>query len=121
MKYFILIALFIGLAWRFIANMQETWLGFYYPEGSFGSTIYSTEFKTKEQCISWAENYRKSRPQDYNIHPQDLYECGKNCKVSDDYKYLLEHDPEYTSQNPPTYICKVTFDGGDWRRGDYGE
>lgn len=82
-------------------------MGFYYPEGNLVSnTIYSPEFNTKEKCISWAENIRTSRPQDSGLDPQDLYECGKSCKLNNPGLRLYE--------------CSQTFDGGDWRRGDYG-
>ena len=89
---------------------KDTWRGFYYPQGSLvGPYVYSPEYSTKEDCISWAENEWKLRPEDADIAPQDLYECGKNCKL---------HDPN----NPGSiYVCEVNFDGGDWRRADYGE
>lgn len=50
-----------------------------------------------------------SRPQDKDIPPQDLYECGKDCQ-------------NFIDNNPLSVrVCKQNFDGGDWRRGDYGE
>lgn len=102
------ILIVIALVWFFFFRGHDTWMGFYYPEGDLaGQAIYSPEFKKKEECISWAENKRASRPGDAEIHPQDLYECGKNCKIRNESIGLYE--------------CMVTFDGGDWRRGDYGE
>lgn len=98
----------IGIVWWFMRGKQQAWRGFYYPGGVIsGPAIYSPEYKTKEDCISWAENEWKLRPQDSLLDPQDLYECGKNCKVR--------------NKEIGLHVCDQTFDGGDWRRGDYGE
>lgn len=98
----------ISLIWWFIASRREVWMGFYYPGGNIsGDAIYSPEVKDKEACIRWAEDMWHSRPSDRDVNPQDLYECGKNCEIRNAGLGL--------------YQCKQTFDGGDWRRGDYGE
>jgi len=103
----IVITILLFLAWKLYSNANQKWMGFYYPEGDLVSnTTYSPEFDTKEQCISWAENIRVSRPADANVDPQDLYECGKSCKLRNSKLGLYE--------------CGQSFDGGDWRRGDYG-
>jgi len=88
---------------------QSGWLGFYYPGGALTSPIYSPELKSKEECIKWGEAMIKSRPQDQSLQPQDLYECGRDCKR------MIEDDPYSTR------VCQQNFDGGDWRRGDYGD
>lgn len=82
---------------------KDTWMGFYYKGGDPFDTKYSPVFSTKEECIEWAENLRNSNPRDKTVSPGQLYECGKNCK------------PDNT-----LYICKITFDDADWRRGDFG-
>jgi len=89
---------------------EDKWRGFYYPNGSFAPVIYSPEYSSEEDCINWAENERNLRPEDAGLEPQNLYECGKNCKLSN------PKDPVDS-----IYICEQTFDGGDWRRGDYGK
>lgn len=101
----ILIILIIVVGVYFLSGKNDNWIGFYYPNrNNSGEAIYSPQFKTKEKCIAWAENTWDSRLSDRNIDPQDLYECGKNCVL----------------QSWGLYICDVAFDGGDWRRGDYG-
>ncbi len=96
------------ILWFFFGRQQDNWRGFYYPGGNIsGPAIYSPEYKTKEDCIAWGENERTLRPQDSSIDPQDLYECGKNCKVQ--------------NKEIGLHVCEKTFDGGDWRRGDYGD
>lgn len=103
---YILIALGLVL-WLVFGRKDNTWRGFYYEGGSFASVVYSPEYKTKEDCIAWGENERQRRPSDSSIDPQNLYECGKNCKVQ--------------NKEVGLHVCEVTFDGGDWRRGDYGD
>ncbi len=96
-----------GIFW-FLLIKHDSWRGFYYPGGILsGPVVYSPEYKTKEDCISWAENEWKSRSEDAEINPQNLYECGKNCKVQ--------------NKEIGLHVCEKTFDGGDWRRGNYGD
>lgn len=95
------------IIWFLFGRQSESWRGFYYEGGSYGSVVYSPDYKTKEDCIAWGENERSRRPNDSSIDPQNLYECGKNCKVQ--------------NKEIGLHVCEVTFDGGDWRRGDYGE
>ncbi len=101
---------------------KDTWMGFYYKGGNYFDTKYSPVFSTKEGCIEWAEELRNSNPKDKAVSPGHLYECGKNCKLDDDYQYLLNNSPESITENnlQPMYICKVTFDDADWRRGNFG-
>jgi hypothetical protein len=106
--FWIFIVLIVGY-WSIWGRKADVWKGFYYINGLSSSVIYSPEYKTKEDCISWAENEWKLHPSDANLAPQDLYECGSNCKL---------FDPNFPNS---TYICEQNFDGGDWRRGDYGK
>jgi len=108
------------------------WMGFYYPQGVGGETIYSNkdEFETPADCVNWVKNTASKKPpsSDFMQNSKDvilrnLYECGKNCELSDDSKYLLKYRPDSISGPDaivePEYICKSTFDGGDYLRGDY--
>lgn len=102
--------LVIGVIGWIVKGNSDVWRGFYYPGGVLsGPVIYSPEYKNKEDCISWSENEWRLHPSDANLNPQDLYECGKNCKIN---------NPSNPAQS--IYVCEQNFDGGDWRRGDYG-
>ena len=73
-------------------SKKESWLGFYYPNGCLSCEsdyIFSPEFDSKEQCFAWANDIKRRRD-----NPEDLFECGLNCK-KDDYGM---------------YICKETVD-----------
>jgi len=104
------------------ALRKDTWMGFYYKGGNYFDAKYSPVFSSKEECIEWAEELRNSNLKDESVSPGHLYECGKNCKLDNDYKYLLNNNPGAITENnlQPMYICKVTFDDADWRRGDFG-
>ena len=109
MKNWVWIVIILGILLFIFIRKLDVWRGFYYVGGSFGAVIYSPEYKTKEDYIRWAENEWKSHPEDANLAPQDLYECGSNCKLDN-------------PNNPDSiYICEQNFDGGDWRKGDYGK
>lgn len=103
------IVLGVGLILWFISTRQEKWEGVYYPSGEMTNPIYSSSLTSKEDCIRWGEGMINSRPQDKEFAPQDLYECGRNCKN------FIDNDPLSVR------VCEQNFDGGDWRRGDYGK
>jgi len=87
MKNFIIIILVV-VAGYFILNQKERWLGFYYPDGCLGCSenyIYSPKFETREQCFDWADALKIERD-----NPNDLFECGKNCKEQDSGMYICE-------------------------------
>ena len=88
---------------------EDTWKGFYYPDGNKFEPIYSGDFLTHSDCINWAKSVLNSRPQDKEVSIGDLYECGKNCKVTDTYKYLVKNKPDYQFKNYPTYVCDETY------------
>ena len=74
---------------------DETWLGFYYPDGCLNCTdqyIFSPEFDNRASCFSWATNLRQKRN-----NPNDTFECGKNCKTPDgpDGFYVCEETVDY--------------------------
>lgn len=88
---------------------KDRWKGFYYPGGNLLRPIYSGDFLTHSDCILWAEGLLDSRPQDRDIRRSNLYECGKNCELSDTYKYLVKNKPDYKFRDYPTYVCEETF------------
>lgn len=80
MKKIIVGLLFILMG---VGCTNETWQGFYYPDGCLSCDdkyIYSPKFKDKEICLNWAEDLKQKRH-----NPDDLYECGKNCKENKEF------------------------------------
>lgn len=75
-------------------SFRDTWQGFYYPDGCLACSdkyIFSPIFNDKESCLNWAEDLKEKKGK-----PDDLYECGKNCK------------PPKTPDG--FYLCKETVD-----------
>lgn len=71
----------------------DIWQGFYYPDGCLAcedSYIYSPVFHDSLSCLNWAYDYQRVRG-----GPEDLWECGKNCEMDDDYGL---------------YVCEETID-----------
>lgn len=74
-----------------IFNGKDVWMGFYYPDGCLSCSenyIYSPKFDKKDECFDWGENLKDSRN-----NPEDLFECGLNCKDKGGY-----------------FVCKETVD-----------
>jgi len=68
--------------------IRETWQGVYYPNGCLACDedyIFSPVFKTKEECLNWANRIKTRRNNE-----SDLYECGKNCKWKDELMVCKE-------------------------------
>src|SRR3989344_685071 len=73
---------------------SEKWQGFYYPDGCLSCEedyIFSPTFEGLDQCRDWAEDLKSRRS-----NSNDLYECGKNCKLLADGSGM--------------YLCKETVD-----------
>lgn len=121
--FLLLITLIIGIFIGQNGSKKDYWSGVYYPEGNLaGNAIYSPRFDLKEECIGWAMNERGKSPQDKEIDLQDLWECNKNCRLEDNYKFLVHNNKQYILEgnNGPLYVCDDGgFDGGDWIRGDF--
>lgn len=69
---------------------QETWQGFYYPDGCLvcqENYIYSPTFTDRASCLAWASHLKAQRG-----NQNDTYECGKNCKAPDHKDGLYECD-----------------------------
>jgi len=66
----------------------DKWDGWFYRRGNTFSPIHGGPFKTKRECLDWAEKQVTSFSDDF--------ECGKNCKPSETGTYN---------------ICEVTVDG----------
>lgn len=102
---------------------QDYWSGVYYLGGNTsGNAIYSPFFETKEECIGWAINERGKKPEDLEVPLQDLWECNRNCRLAEHYKFLVRNSREYILETNagPLYVCDDGgFDGGDWMRGDF--
>lgn len=84
------------------------WIGWYYPDASnLLNYKQSPELDSLEQCREWVDQISGGRT-DTGFD----YECGKNCEISDDYKYLQENSPdklvEYNLK--PTYVCNETVE-----------
>ena len=90
MKGIITLIIIVGLIY-FGYNLffKESWQGFYYPNGCLvceDSYIFSPIFSSKEECLDWADKLLMKRN-----NPNDLYECGKNCKWKEEFNgYLCE-------------------------------
>jgi hypothetical protein len=86
---------------------SNKWTGFYYPNGTGGTTIYSyvDQFQNYEECNIWVnmQNRKYSNPESAD------WECGKSCKLSKDSEYLLKHSPETAKKLGPMYVCKETM------------
>lgn len=79
MKHFFVLVIFLfGLM-----ACSDKWTGFYYPyKSNLSRHIKSPEFKSLEECRAWVSD------QIYTYNPSGEnydYECGKNCKYSDEY------------------------------------
>ena len=85
-KEIIILIVIIFAVYFFIK--QDKWLWFYYPGGCLGCSenyIYSPEFKTKDECFDWAYTLKDKRN-----NPDDLFECGRNCKTEDGIGYVCQ-------------------------------
>ncbi|MFY9484296.1 MAG: hypothetical protein WAP74_01585 [Patescibacteria group bacterium] len=106
-----LIILGLGLIWFLFFRGHDKWykwLGFYYPNaGDLLNYKQSSELNSLEECREWVDVISGGRT-DTGFD----YECGKNCKLTDDYKYLLKNDPKKLTQYnlKPTYVCKQTLE-----------
>lgn len=97
----------LGLIWFFFFRGHDKWLGFYYPNaGDLLTYKQSSELDSLEECREWVDIVSGGRT-DTGFD----YECGKNCKLTDDYKYLLKNDPKKLTQYnlKPTYVCEETL------------
>lgn len=71
-----------------IIPKKEKWNGVYYPNGCLvceNEYIFSPTYNTKEDCLNWATTIRAQRN-----NPDDLFECGKNCKWKDGLQVCKE-------------------------------
>ncbi len=78
--------LLIIILFFLIGCAKTTWQGVYYPNGCLlceDDYIFSRVYSTSEECLNWAKVKFNSRN-----NPNDLYECGKNCKT-DDYGLMI--------------------------------
>lgn len=70
---------------------KDNYNGFFYPDGCLtceDNYIFSPTFNSAEECIDWAEGLKTDRN-----NPDDMWECGKNCKWKDGFN-----------------VCEETFD-----------
>lgn len=82
------------------------WTGFYYPFGTGGKTIYSPldGFSTHEACMDWVDAQHEA----YGNPSSGDWECGKSCKLSEDFKTIERTSPEEAAALGPFYICDET-------------
>lgn len=82
---------------------------FYYPNAEYlhDPEISQDEFNSVEACREWVDLASGGRADEGYT-----YECGKNCKLSEDYMYLLENEPETIKEMKlePEYICEEVVD-----------
>lgn len=104
----VLILVVLAGWWLWNTFKPSKYIGFYYPNaGDLMTYKQSFELDSLEQCRDWVDDISGGRT-DTGFD----YECGNNCKLSEDYKYLQEHDPQKISQYnlKPTYVCDETLE-----------
>lgn len=94
--------------WLWGVLKPDKYIGFYYPDaGNLLDYEQSYELGSLEECREWVDDVSNGRT-DTGFD----YECGKNCKLSEDYQYLLKNDPgklrQYNLQ--PSYVCEETLE-----------
>jgi len=69
---------------------KDTYKGFYYPNGCLvceKDYIISPNLNSAEDCVKWTEGIKSQ-----SENPNDIWECGKNCKPKIGF-----------------YVCEETF------------
>jgi hypothetical protein len=80
----VLAAIYFGYNFLF---RKDIYRGFYYPNGCLvcDNYIVSPDLNSAEDCVKWAEGIKN-----LNKNPQDLWECGKNCRWENGFSVCKE-------------------------------
>lgn len=114
----IILGLVLGynlLLWFLEFIKPNYWMGVYYPYEE--EWIYSEKFKTKQECILWAQNIAEANPIDKLLVEKGyLWECNRNCELDESYEYLLRNSPNSLKNVQPLFVCddNVGFDDMDY-------